>query len=60
MKPNTRGGARRGAGRKPTGKVLYSVRMLPEVMEELRRRAAQRSETVGEYLEHVTLVSDYD
>lgn len=49
-----RGGARSGAGRKPVGKApagLVTLRMPPELRDELRRYLKERSITVREFIE---------
>lgn len=43
------GGKRKGAGRKPTGRRPYLVRMKPRTMAALKRAA--KPKTVGEYLD---------
>lgn len=43
------GGKRKGAGRKPTGRRPYLVRMKPRTMAVLKRAA--KPKTVGEYLD---------
>lgn len=46
------GGARPGAGRKPTGKKTkcYTVTLPMEEAEELERRAAQYGKSINKYL----------
>ena len=48
----THGGARKGAGRKKSGRKSYLIRMKPEAMGRLRFVADPRP--VGEYLEYLT------
>lgn len=51
-RPQTRmkhGGKRKGAGRKPTGRRPYLVRMKPRTMAMLKRAA--KPKTVGEYMD---------
>lgn len=48
-KKSEQGGKRKGAGRKPTGRRPYLVRMKPRTMAVLKRAA--KPKTVGEYLD---------
>ena len=50
MKPK-HGGARKGAGRKKSGRKSYLIRMKPESMSKLQSRAKDSDRRVGEYLE---------
>ncbi len=43
------GGKRKGAGRKPSGRKPFLVRMKPATMRVLKREA--KPNTVGEYLD---------
>lgn len=43
------GGKRKGAGRKPSGRRPYLVRMKPATMQAIKRAA--KPKTVGEYLD---------
>lgn len=43
------GGARKNAGRKPSGRRPYLVRMKPATMQALK--SAAKPKTVGEYLD---------
>lgn len=53
MKKPTRGGARKGAGRKPTGRKRYEIQLNPQTMERLKSRANQLDLAhVGEVLEN--------
>lgn len=48
MKKNTHGGARKGSGRKPTGRKRYEIRMRPETMGEiLKIKDSEKMKTVG-------------
>ena len=52
-KKPTRGGARKGAGRKPTGRKRYEIQLKPETMDKLKSRANQLDLAhVGEVLEN--------
>ena len=50
-----RGGARPGSGRKPaapgTKRERMSIYILPSAAEALRKQAAERSTTIGVYIE---------
>ena len=48
-KPRTHGGARKGAGRKESGRKQYLIRMKPATMEAIKRDAGDK--TPGEYLD---------
>lgn len=47
-----RGGARENAGRKPTGKtkVPLTIQVKPEESEAIRKAAAERGQTISEYV----------
>lgn len=47
------GGKRPGSGRKPSGRKAYTVRLLPQVHERIRRRAHKQGITVSAYIEAV-------
>lgn len=47
--PRTHGGARKGAGRKESGRKPYLIRMKPATMEAIKRDAGDK--TPGEYLD---------
>lgn len=49
MATHKHGGKRKGAGRKPTGRRPYLVRMKPATMRALK--ATAKPKTVGEYLD---------
>lgn len=49
--PTGPGGPRPGAGRKPSGRKQYTVRMRPPNWEKLEAKAKAKDLTVGEYLE---------
>lgn len=51
MNPTNRGGRRPGAGRKPTGRRPYLLRMTPEARAGLGREADRAGLTVPEYLD---------
>lgn len=53
MTPKQRGGARPGAGRKPSGRRAYLVRMTPGARRELTHQAARAGRTVPEHLDTV-------
>lgn len=50
---STHGGPRRGAGRKPTGRRAYLVRMTPTARRGLTRAAEAAGRTVPEHLDAV-------
>ena len=50
-RPVVWGGARRGAGRKKSGKVRKQVMLSPRVAEKIRRLAARRKQTFSATVE---------
>ena len=48
-KPLTHGGKRAGAGRKPSGRKPYLIRMNPKTFKQIKREAGKL--TVGMFLE---------
>ena len=47
----TQGGARAGAGRKPTGRVPMTLRLRPEVAARLRAKAKRLGKSISEVAE---------
>ena len=47
------GGPRPGAGRKPSGRKQYTVRMRPPNWAKLEAKAKAKALSVGEYLERL-------
>ncbi|MEX0331105.1 MAG: hypothetical protein AB3N64_06735 [Puniceicoccaceae bacterium] len=45
------GGARPGAGRKPSGRRQFTIRLKPEIHAKLKQRARARQQTLAEYIE---------
>ena len=50
-----RGGARKGAGRKSSGRVSIHVLLAPAAIKIMRKRSKAASITVGEYIEQLLL-----
>jgi predicted HicB family RNase H-like nuclease len=47
------GGARPGAGRKPSGRRQYTIRLKPEVHACLKKQARAAHQTLAEYIENL-------
>jgi hypothetical protein len=45
------GGSRKGAGRKATGSLPFTIRMMPETMKNLRAEARAKTKTAGTLLD---------
>lgn len=46
-----RGGARLGAGRKPSGRIPVSLRLKPSIVSALRRQAKKEGKTISDIAE---------
>jgi len=47
------GGRRTGAGRKPTHRRQYTIRLKPEAHRLLKAKAASRNQTMAEFIENM-------
>lgn len=57
LKPVSRGGARPGAGRKPSGRLPVSLRLKPSVILALRRQAKREGKTISQVAEERLIAS---
>ena len=59
MSENTHGGARPGAGRKPTGRLKIfantTISLLPEELEQIRMLAKEKGKSVSKFLVDLAL-----
>jgi hypothetical protein len=57
LKPVSRGGARPGAGRKPSGRKPVSLRLKPSLINALRLQAKREGKTISQVAEDRLTVS---
>jgi hypothetical protein len=52
-KKHTHGGRRKNAGRNPSGRAAYLVRMMPATARTLKTKAKEKAfASIGQFLEH--------
>lgn len=47
------GGQRKGAGRKPTGRQPYTIRLNPQIHAKIQQRAKKKGVSLSEYIEEL-------